>query len=147
MIFGWAWLRMVVVFWFIVVHPDVFWYHLNSMGNQKSVPKKFLVILFPYIFFLKTKWNIVYHNLKTKIFSRNTNILCQVHWTSNIVGHSARIIWGFLVSLNYPILNFKKKVCPENVWMRHWSTRLQNLLYVWMNLWIELIFWMLIVMQ
>ena len=21
--------------------------------------------------------------------------------------------WGFLVSLNYPILNFKKKVCPQ----------------------------------
>ena len=28
--------------------------------------------------------------------------------------------WGFWVSLNYPVLNFKKTVCPKNVWMRHW---------------------------
>ena len=49
-----------------------------------------------YIFHLKPKWNIVYKYLKTKIFSRDLNILCQMHWTSNIFGHSATIIGGFL---------------------------------------------------
>ena len=27
----------------------------------------------------------------------------------------------FLASLDYPILNFKKTVCPKNVWIRHWT--------------------------
>ena len=84
-------------------------------------PKKVLVTLFPYIFHIKTKWNIVYKYLKTKIFSRDTNILPQMHWTSNIFGHSATTIGVFWVSLNYPILNFKKMVCPKNVWIWHCS--------------------------
>ena len=37
--------------------------------------------------------------------------------------HSATIIGGFRVSRNYPILNFKKTVCPKNVWMRHWRQK------------------------
>ena len=82
------------------------------------VPKKF-VTLFPDIFHVKAKWSIVYEYLKTKIFSRDTNILPQMHWTSNIFGHSAITIGSFWVSLNYPILNFKKTVCPKNVWMWH----------------------------
>ena len=57
--------------------------------------------------------------LKTKIFSRDSNILPQMHWKSNSFGHSTTIIGGFWVSLNYPILNFKKMVFPKNVWMRH----------------------------
>ena len=87
-------------------------------------PKKVLTTLFPYIVHVKTKWNIVYKNLKTKIFSRDTNILPQMHWTSNIFGPPATTIGGFWVSLNYPILNFKKTVCPKNVWIRHcWYRR------------------------
>ena len=43
--------------------------------------------------------------IQTKIFSRDSNILSQVHLTSNIFGPSATIIWGFGVPLNYPILN------------------------------------------
>ena len=97
-----------------------------------------------YIFHVKTKWNIVYKYLKTKIFSRDTNILPQMHWTSNIFGHSATIIGVFLVSLNYPILNFKKKVCPKNVWMGHSFLRLSCILR--RNAWIELIIWMLTMM-
>ena len=61
-----------------------------------------------YIFHVKPKWNIVYEYLKTKIFSRDSNILSQMHWTPNIFGHSATIIGGFGLSLKYTILNFKK---------------------------------------
>ena len=90
------------------------------MGAQKNAPKKVIVTLLPYIYHTKTKWNIVYEYLKTKIFSRDTNILPQMNWTSNIFGQSAKNIGGFWVSLNYPILNFKNTACPKNVWMRHW---------------------------
>ena len=100
-------------------HPDVFWYRLNGMGAQKNVTKD-RVTFFLYLFLVQTEWNIVYEYLQTKIFSRDTNILPQTHWTSNIFGHSATTTGGFSVSLNYPILNFKKTVCPKNVWMRHW---------------------------
>ena len=85
----------------------------------KNAPKKVLGTLFPYIFHVKPTWNIVYKYLKTKIFSRDSNILLQMHWTSNIFQHSATIIGSFWVLLNYPILNFKKTVCPKNVWMQH----------------------------
>ena len=40
--------------------------------------------------------------------------MCQ---TSNIFGPSGTTIEGFGVSLNYLILNFKKTVCPKNIWM------------------------------
>ena len=86
-------------------------------------PRKVLVILFPYIFHVKTRLNIVYENLKTKIFSRDTNTLPQMQWTSNIFGHSVTTIGVFRASLNYPMLNFKKMLCPKNVWMRHWYAR------------------------
>ena len=81
-----------------VPHPDVFWYGLNGLGAQKNAPKKVLVALFPYIFHVKPKWNIVYEYLKTKIFSRDSNIFPQMHWISNIFGHSAKIIGGFFCS-------------------------------------------------
>ena len=48
---------------------------------------------------------------KQKYF-QETNVLPYMHWTSNIFGHSATTIDGFWVSLNYPILNFKKKLYP-----------------------------------
>ena len=53
------------------------------------------------------------------MFSRVKNILPQMHWALNIFGHLATTIRGFWVSLNYPILNFKKTVCPKNAWMQH----------------------------
>ena len=104
---------------YTMLHPDVFWYHLNGMGTQKNAPQKVLVILFPYTFHVKPKWNIIYKYLKTKIFSRESNILPQMHWTLNIFGHSTTIIGIFWISQNYPILNFKKTICPKNVWMQH----------------------------
>ena len=58
---------------------------------------------------------------KIEIFSRDKNILPLMHETSNIFGHSATTIAGFWVSLNYPILNFKKTVYPKNVWMQQCS--------------------------
>ena len=88
-------------------------------GRQKNAPKNVLVTFFPNIFHIKSKWNIVYEYIKTKIFSRESNILPQMQWTTNIFGHAATIIGGFGVSPNYPILNFKKTVSPKNVWMRH----------------------------
>ena len=46
-------------------------------------------------------------------------LLSQMHWISNIFEYTAKTTGGFWVSLNYPILNFKKKVCLKNVWMQH----------------------------
>ena len=60
-------------------HPDVFWYGLDGMAAQKYAPKRVFVTLFPYIFHIKSKSNIVYEYLKTKILSRDTNILSQMH--------------------------------------------------------------------
>ena len=71
-----------------------------------------------YIFHLKPKWNIVYKYLKTKIFSRDFPkcIKYQI-----FLGTNLKLLGGFEVSLNYLILNFKKMVCPKNVWMWHWQ--------------------------
>ena len=95
------------------------------MGIQKNAPKKVLVTLFSFIFHIKTEWNVVYKYLKTKIVSRDKypspNVL-----KSNIFGPSATTIRGFWVSLIYPILNFKKMVCPKNVWMWHWWPNINN---------------------
>ena len=70
-------------------------------------------------FHIKTIRNIVCEYLKTKIFSWDTNILPQMHWKSNIFGHSVTTTGGFWVSLNYPILNSEKTLCPKIVWMQH----------------------------
>ena len=75
--------------------------------------------VFPCLFHVKPKWNIVYKYLKIKNFFKRLeypspnalNIRC--FWTLSYN------YWRFGVSLNYPILNFKKTVCPKNVWMRH----------------------------
>ena len=85
---------------------------------KKMCSKKVLVILLPYIFHVKPKYSL--QILKNKVISRESNILPQMHWTSDIFGHSATIIGSFQVSLNYPFLNFKKMVCPKSVWMQHW---------------------------
>ena len=85
---------------------------------KKMCSKKVLVILFPYIFHVKPNYSL--QILKNKVISRDSNILPQMYWTSDIFGHSATIIGGFQVSLNYSFLNFKKMVCPKNIWMQHW---------------------------
>ena len=90
-----------------------------TVWASKKCTQKVFVTLFSYLFYPKTKWNIVYENLKTKIFSRDTNIIPQKHWTLDFSGLSATTIGDFWVSQNYPIINFKKTVCPKTVWMRH----------------------------
>ena len=101
----------------------------------KKMCTKCFCSFFSYIFHVKTKWNIVYQYLKTKTFSRDKNIFLQIHWISNLFEHSPTTIGGFGVSLEYPILNFKKTVCPKNVWMQHrlfcirWQKDLDWLLY------------------
>ena len=76
-------------------------------------PKKVLVTLLPYIFHVKTKWNIICEYWKMQVFSRDTNILPKMYWASNIFGPLATTFGFFWVSLNYPILNFKKMVSPK----------------------------------
>ena len=65
-------------------------------GHPKKYTQKILVTLFPYIFHVKTKWNIVYEYWKIEIFSssRDTNILPQIRGTSNIFGPAATTIGG-----------------------------------------------------
>ena len=115
---GWARLRELLMF------LDLIWCGIQMYFGTVLVVwgvKKVLATLFPNIFHIKTKWKVVHDYLKTNTFSRYTNILPQMHRTSNIFGRSATTIRGFVVSLNYPILNFKKTVCLKNVWMLHWS--------------------------
>ena len=103
-------------------------------GCPKKCTQKVLASFFLYMFHIKTKSNIVSEYLKTKIFSRDTNILPQMLWLSDIFGHSVTTIGGFWVSLNYPIPTFKKRVCPENIWMWHWPSP-------WILLLCHLIWW------
>ena len=109
----------IILFWIPSQQNSVqcciqtFWYRLNGMSSPKKCAQTVPVTLSPYVFHVKTKWNIVYKYLKTKTFSRDTNILPQMYQTSNIFGPSGTTIEGFWASLNYPILNFKKTVCPK----------------------------------
>ena len=81
-------------FRWILVPFEQYWY-------PKKCAQKVLVALFPYIFLVKAKRNIVYEYLKTQNLSRDTNITeriehqISVHWTSNNFGHSAATIGGF----------------------------------------------------
>ena len=94
-------------------HPDLFWYRLNGMGAKKVRPKSsFEETLFLYIFHVKTKSNIVYEYLRTKIFSRDTNILPQTHWISYFWTLSYNH-WGVLSITKLSNPNFKKTVCPK----------------------------------
>ena len=90
----------------------------------KKSAQKVIVLLFPYLTYITTKWNIVYVNLETKIFLRDANILPQMQWASFFFVPSVTTIEGFWISLNYPILNFKKTVYPNIVWMCHWKITL-----------------------
>ena len=87
-------------------------------GCPKKCAQKSSVTLFPHIFHIKPKWTIVYKYFKTKIFSRDFPKCIKYQM---FLGTSLKLLGGFEVSLNYLILNFKKMVCPKNVWMRHWQ--------------------------
>ena len=104
---------------------------LEQYRRPKNGPKEFLVTLFPYIFHVKAKLNIVYKYLKRKIFARDINVVPQMHWTSNVFATWPTTTGGFWVSLNYPIHNFKKTVCPKNVWVWYWQkSRSINEVYI-----------------
>ena len=76
-------------------HPDLFWYRLNGMGAKEVRPESsFEETLFLHIFHVKTRLNIVYEYLRTKIFSRDTSMLPQII-EYHIFGHSAITIEGF----------------------------------------------------
>ena len=94
-------------------HPDVFWYCLKGMVIQKKVLKKVFVTVFPFIFHIKTEWNIVYEYSKTKTFQETQTSFpkCIEH---QIILETTTI-GGFWVSLNYPILNFKKTVMSKKL--------------------------------
>ena len=97
------------------------------MSTQKNAPQKVLMTLFPFIFQVKTTWNIVSEYSKTKIFSRDINILPHMQWTLNIFGPSAILLFFSITKLLYPILNFKKMVCPKKAWMWH---NVENKVYI-----------------
>ena len=69
------------------------------------------------MFLIKPKWNIVYKYLKKKTFFQETQISFPKCIEHKIFFDIQLQLLGLRVSLNYPILNFKKTVCPKNVWM------------------------------
>ena len=72
--------------------------------------------------------------LKNKKYFQETQILfpkCIEHQI--FFWHSAATIGTFWVLLNYPILNFKKTVCPKNISMWHWLSHCS--LFVQTSIW------------
>ena len=125
-------LVFICQFWEVVQMTsflEYFWETYFKYKLQDSTASRYILVpferygrpknVFPCVFHVTPKWNIVYKYLKTKDFSRDSNILPRMHWTLDIFGHLTAIISGLEVSLKYPILNFKKTVYPKNVWMRH----------------------------
>ena len=37
------------------------------------------------------------------------------------IKHFWTLSYNYWASLDYPVLNFKKMVCPKKVWKRHWT--------------------------
>ena len=104
-----------------VPHPDAFWYRLNGMGAQKMCPRSsYNTFSIAISHKNSTKYSLLI--LKNKNFFQETQIsFPRCIKTLNIFGPSGTTIEGFWVSLNYPILNFKKSVFPKNFRMRHCS--------------------------
>ena len=70
------------------------------------------------MFHVKIKWNIVYKYLKTKTFSRDTNILPQMYWNQIFFDLQLQQlgVWGITKLSNSWL---QEKGIPKNVWMRH----------------------------
>ena len=83
----------------IQMHFGTVW----TVCARKKSAQKVIVTFFLNIFHVKTKWNIVYKYLKLP----SPNAL-----NINIFGHSATF-GVFELSLNYPILNFKKRYAQK----------------------------------
>ena len=71
--------------------------------------------------------------LKNKNLSKRLKYPSPNELSIKYFWHSATIIGGFRVSLNYPILNFKKTVCPKNVWIGYCWCTLILFLHVFLN--------------
>ena len=71
--------------------------------------------------------------LKNKNLSKRLKYPSPNELSIKYFWHSATIIGGFRVSLNYPILNFKKTVCPKNVWIGYCWCTLILFLHVLLN--------------
>ena len=118
-------LVFICQFWVIQMTSflEYFWETYFKYKLQDSAASRCILVpferygrpknVFPCMFHVKPKWNIVYKYLKNKKFFKIPKYRSQTHWTSNIFVHSATIIGGLGVSLNYPILNFKKTVFPK----------------------------------
>ena len=137
---GWLLLVFICEFWEVVqITSEYLWetsyfkYKLLDFNHQiqDSAASRCILVpferygrpknVFPYMFHVKPKWNIICKYSTKIIFSRDSNILPQMHWTKDIFGHATTIIGGLGVSHNYPILNFKKTICPKNVRMQEKS--------------------------
>ena len=86
-----------------VPHPDVFWYRLNGMGAQKSSCNTFSIYISRKTWMKYSLRILKNKNLFKRLKYPSSNVLSIKHFW-----HSATITEGFRVSLNYPILNFKK---------------------------------------
>ena len=129
---GWLLLVFIYPFWEVVQMSsflEYLWEPYFKYKLQDSAVSRCILVPFERYgrpkkcFFMyvsrKIKWNIAYKYLKNKHFFKrpkypSPNALnIRYFWTLTYN------YWGFEVSLSYRILNFKKMVCPKNVWMRH----------------------------
>ena len=112
---GWMLLVFICQFWEVVQVTsflEYFWETYFKYKLQDSTASRCILVpferygrpknVFPCMVHVTPKWNIVYKHLKTKDFSRDSNILPQMHWTLDIFGHLTAIIGGLEVSLKYP---------------------------------------------
>ena len=124
---GWLLLVFICEFWEVVqITSEYLWetsyfkYKLLDFNHQiqDSAASRCILVpferygrpknVFPYIFHVKPKWNIVYkYSKKKKFFSRDSNILSQMHWTKDIFGHPVTIIGG--LGVMYGCSNAGKK--------------------------------------
>ena len=91
-------------------------------GNVWTVwaPKKVLITLFQYLFHVKTEWNISTNDRRNRHKYPSPNTLIIKYFWALSYNHCGE----YGVSLIYPILNFKKSVCPKSIWMQHCSSAL-----------------------
>ena len=110
----------VYIYMYIYVYIYIYIYSAAS-GCQKKCAQKVIVTLFPYLFHIKTKWNIVYVYLKTKIFSRDkypSPTACIKHKIFLDPQLQPLRVFGYHVTIQS--LTSRKQYAQKNVWMQHW---------------------------
>ena len=100
------------------MHFGTFW----NVWAPKKLRPKVLVKRFPYLFHIKTKWNIVYIYLaKNKnLFKRQISFpKCIEHQI--FLDPQLQLLRDdvYHLTIQSLILNFKEMVCSKNVWMQH----------------------------